>query len=127
LRAHYGEITGLGADIVAIGTGNERYAAAFIREEHIPFTVLVDDDARAADVASVRSVGWLAMLHPRTWHATVETWRRGHRAHKAGARVTQLGATLVLGPGDRVRYEHLDRDSTDHAPVPEVLAALRDT
>jgi peroxiredoxin len=126
LRAHYGEITGLGADVVAIGTGNERYAAAFIREENIPFTVLVDDDARAAGAASLRSVGWLAMLHPRTWRATVETWRRGHRVHKAGARVTQLGATFVLGRGDRVRYEHLDRDSTDHAPVAEVLAALRE-
>jgi peroxiredoxin len=126
LRAHYGEITGLGAGVVAIGTGNERYAAAFIREENIPFTVLVDDDARAADAASLRSVGWLAMLHPRTWRATVETWRRGHRVHKAGARVTQLGATFVLGRGDRVRYEHLDRDSTDHAPLAEVLAALRE-
>ncbi len=126
MRAHYGEITGLGADVVAIGTGNERYAAAFIREENIPFTVLVDDDARAADAASLCSVGWLAMLHPRTWRATVETWRRGHRVHKAGARVTQLGATFVLGRGDRVRYEHLDRDSTDHAPVAEVLAALRE-
>jgi peroxiredoxin len=126
LRAHYREITGLGADVVAIGTGNERYAAAFIREENIPFTVLVDDDARAAGAASLRSVGWLAMLHPRTWRATVETWRRGHRVHKAGARVTQLGATFVLGRGDRVRYEHLDRDSTDHAPVAEVLAALRE-
>jgi peroxiredoxin len=126
LRAHYGEITGIGADVVAIGTGNERYAAAFIREENIPFTVLVDDDARAAGAASLRDVGWLAMLHPRTWRATVETWRRGHRVHKAGARVTQLGATFVLGPGDRVRYEHLDRDSTDHAPVAEVLAALRE-
>ena len=126
MRAHYGEITGLGADVVAIGTGNERYAAAFVREENIPFTVLVDDDARAAGAASLRSVGWLAMLHPRTWRATVETWRRGHRVHKAGARVTQLGATFVLGRGDRVRYEHLDRDSTDHAPVAEVLAALRE-
>jgi peroxiredoxin len=127
LRAHYGEITGLGADILAIGTGNERYAATFVREENIPYTVLVDDDARAAGAASLPSLGWPAMLHPRTWRATVETWRRGHRVHKAGARVTQLGATFVVGPGDRVRYEHLDRDSTDHAPVAEVLAALRET
>jgi peroxiredoxin len=126
LRERYGEITGLGADLCAIGTGNERYAATFVREEHIPFTVLVDDDARAANAASVRSVGWPALLHPRTWRASVETWRRGHRVHKSGARVTQLGATFVLGPGDRVRYEHLDRESTDHAPVSEVLAALRE-
>jgi hypothetical protein len=38
--------------------------------------------------------------------------------------VTQLGATFVVGPGDVVAYAHLDRDSTDHAPLDEVLAHL---
>ena len=28
---------------------------------------------------------------------------------------------------DRVRYEHLDADSTDHAPIDAVVAALRET
>ncbi len=35
-----------------------------------------------------------------------------------------FGATFVIGPGDVVRYTHIDRDSTDHAPLDEVLAAL---
>ena len=48
---------------------------------------------------------------------------RGARIHKAGKRVTQLGATFVIGPGDQVRYSHVDTDSTDHAPVPEIFAA----
>jgi len=43
---------------------------------------------------------------------------------KSGKRVTQLGATFVLGPGDLVRYEHVDVHSADHAPLTEVLAAL---
>jgi hypothetical protein len=30
----------------------------------------------------------------------------------------------VLGPGDAVRYAHVDADSTDHAAIPEVLAAV---
>jgi hypothetical protein len=30
---------------------------------------------------------------------------------------------VVLGPGDHVRYSHVDADSTDHASVPEILAA----
>ena len=38
--------------------------------------------------------------------------------------MTQLGATFVLGPGEQVRYSHVDADSTDHAPVPEILAAV---
>jgi hypothetical protein len=39
--------------------------------------------------------------------------------------VRQIGATFVIGAGDRVRYEHLDTDSTDHARIEEVVAALR--
>jgi hypothetical protein len=38
--------------------------------------------------------------------------------------VRQIGATFVIGAGDRVRYEHLDIDSTDHARIEEVVAAL---
>jgi peroxiredoxin len=126
LRDHHDEITGLGAEVVAIGTGDRRYCEAFVREEQLPFLVLVDDDAVAAHAASVRTLGWFGLLHPRSWKATRETSKRGYHVHKAGKRVKQIGATFVLGPGDRIRYGHLDADSTDHAPLPEVLGALRD-
>lgn len=125
MREHYDEITSLGADVVAIGTGDLHYADAFVREEQIPFLVLVDDDATAARAASLRTASWYQLLHPRTWKATRETSKRGYHVHKAGARVRQIGATFVIGAGDRVRYEHLDADSTDHASVDEVLATLR--
>ena len=117
---------GLGADIVAIGTGDRRYAEAFVRDEQIPFLVLVDDDALAAHAASVETLNWSQLLHPRTWKATRETSKRGHHVHKAGKRVRQIGATFVLGAGDRIRYEHIDVDSTDHADIDEVIAALLD-
>lgn len=126
MRECYDEITGLGADIVAIGTGDRRYAEAFVREERIPYLVLVDDAAEAAQAASLRTLSWLQLLHPRTWKATRETSKRGFHVHKAGTRVRQIGATFVIGAGDRVRYEHLDADSTDHAPIEEVVAALRE-
>ena len=124
MRERYEEITSLGADIVAVGTGDRRYAEAFVREERIPFLVLVDDDASAAHAASLRTLNWLQLVHPRTWKATREASRRGHHVHRAGKRVRQIGATFVIGAGARVRYEHMDADSTDHADVDEVLAAL---
>jgi peroxiredoxin len=126
LREHHEEITGLGAEIVAVGTGDRGYAEAFVRDERIPFPVLVDDDAVAAQAASLRTLNWFQLLHPRTWRATRETSKRGHHVHKSGKRVKQIGATFVIGAGDRIRYEHLDVDSTDHAPVEEVVAALRE-
>ena len=126
MRERYDEITGLGADVVAVGTGDQRYAAAFVRDERIPFRVLVDDDAQAAHAASLRTLNWFQLLHPRTWAATRATSRRGHHVHKAGKRVKQIGATFVVGAGDRLRYAHQDADSTDHANIDEVLAVLRD-
>jgi len=126
LREHHEEITGLGADIVAIGTGDRRYAEAFVRDERIPFPVLVDDDGVAAQAAALRTLNWFQLLHPRTWKATRETSKRGHHVHKAGRRVRQIGATFVIGTGDQVRYEHLDVDSTDHARIEEVVATLRE-
>jgi peroxiredoxin len=125
LGEHYAEIQALGADLVAIGTGNERYAAAFVKDEKIPYLVLVDDDARAANAAAVHKSSFIGLFHPKTWKATVETWKRGHRIHKAGARVTQMGATFVLGPGATIRYAHIDDDGTDHAPIDTVLDVLR--
>lgn len=124
IGARAAEVRARGADIVAIGTGNARYARAFVEDESIPYRVLVDDDASAARAAAVRSTSFLRMFHPRTWAATREAWRRGFRIHRAGPRVTQLGATFVIGPGPRLLYEHIDADSTDHAPLEAVLAAL---
>jgi peroxiredoxin len=124
LRDRYDELTAHGVDLVAIGTGDRRYAAAFVRDEQIPFLVLVDDDAEAARAASVKVASWYRLLHPSSWKASYEAWKRGARIHKAGKRVTQLGATFVIGPGDHLRYSHVDADSVDHAPVPDILAAV---
>ena len=124
LRERNDEIISLGARIVAIGTGDQRYADAFVRDEQIPFLVLVDDTAAAAEAASLRTLNWFQLLHPRTWKATRETSKRGHHVHKSGKRVKQIGATFVIGAGDRVRFEHLDADSTDHAPIEAVITSL---
>jgi peroxiredoxin len=125
VRDHYPEIRGLDAEVVAIGTGDRRYAERFVADEHIPFPVLVDDHADAANAAAVRKVAFLRLLfNPASWPGTVRARRAGHRIHTAGKRVTQLGATVVVGPGEWVRYEHIDEHSADHAPLDDVFAVL---
>jgi peroxiredoxin len=125
LRDRDGEISGLGGRIVAIGTGDRQYAEAFVRDERIPFLVLVDDDASAAQAASVRTLNWFQLLHPRTWKATRATSKRGFHVHKAGKRVRQIGATFVVGVDGELLYEHMDTDSTDHANIEDVVDTLR--
>ena len=128
MRGSYDEIRSRGAEVVAVGTGSVRHAAAFVADESVPFPVLVDDDARAARAASVRRVGFFRLLTDRRSRAGAKRAREaGHRIHKVGRRVTQLGATFVIGPGEQLLYEHVDDHSADHAPLDQVLAALPTT
>jgi peroxiredoxin len=111
LRDYYDEVTAAGAEVVAVGTGDARYAAAFVAEERVPFPVLVDDEGAAATAAAVHKVNFLTLLFDP-------------RSMKGGRRVNQLGATFVLGPGSVVRYAHVDAHTADHAPLADVLAVL---
>lgn len=124
MRDAHDKILAAGAGIVAIGTGNAKHARHFVEEENIPFPVLVDDDAEAAHAASVKRGSTWNVLGPKTYGDSFRTWRRGHKIHMAGKRVFQLGATFVVGPGDTIRYEHIDQTTVDHAPLDEVFAAL---
>ena len=125
MRGHYGEIADAGAEVVAVGTGDVRYAQAFVADEQVPFPVLVDDDAEAASAATVRKVNFLTLLFdPRSIKGARHAHQAGYRVKKSGRRVTQLGATFVIGPGSTVRYAHVDAHTADHAPLGAVLAAL---
>ncbi len=125
MRDRYDEIRALGGQVVAIGTGNKAYAADFVESDRIPFMVLVDDDAAAARAAAMPRVNAFRLLFDRRSLAgSRRAHRAGFRVGRPGARVNQLGATFVLGPGDDVRYEHVDEHTADHAPIDEVLAAL---
>jgi peroxiredoxin len=125
LREHYDKITAAGADVVAVGTGDERYASVFVAEEAIPYPVLVDDQGEAANAASVRKVSFPKLLFdPRSMSGAMRAHRAGYRVRKSGKRVTQLGATFVIGPGPVLRYQHVDEHTADHAPLDEVVATV---
>jgi len=125
LRGHYEQISGAGAEVVAIGTGDVRHAKAFVADEGVAFPVLVDDAGDAARAAAVTKVNFLQLLFdPRSFKGALEAHRQGYRIRKSGRRVTQLGATFVIGPGSDVRYAHVDAHTADHAPLDEVLAVI---
>lgn len=126
MRRDHATISGLGAEIVAIGTGDARYARAFIEEEEIPFPVVLDEDGEAADLAKVKKGNAAQILGPKAMRSALKAFSKGHRQKaKLGRRPTQLGATFVIGPSDVLRYEHLDDHVGDHAPIEDVIAALK--
>ena len=125
MRDAYDRVREAGGEGVAVGTGNPTMARAFVDDYAIPYPVLIDADARAARAASVRSASLLGMFTPASYAGTARAWQAGHRIGRAGRRVTQLGSTFVLGPGPALVYEHRDAHSADHAPLDDVIDALR--
>jgi peroxiredoxin len=125
LRDAYGEVQRVGAEVVAIGTGNATFARAFVEDYRIPYPVLIDAEARAARIASIERISFVRMFHPASYAGTVRAWRAGHRIGASGKRVDQLGSSFVVGPGPTLFYEHRDAHSADHAPLDELLGALR--
>lgn len=117
----------MGADVVAVGTGDQRYARAFVADEDVPYPVLVDDEGSAARAAAVKKVNFFTLLFdPRSVRGALKARRDGFRIKKSGRSVNQLGATFVIGPGSTMRYSHVDVHTADHAPLEDVLAALPD-
>jgi peroxiredoxin len=126
LRERYDEIQGLGGDVIAIGTGSVKYAVSFVDDEHVPFPVLVDDHSHAAKAAQVKRVNFGVLLFDKRSRAGAKAAHdAGHRIHWPGKRTNQLGATFVIGPGNTVLYEHIDEHTADHAPLDDVIGALR--
>ncbi len=109
--------------VVAVGTGGKRYAKAFIEDESFPFPVLLDEDGAAADIVGTDSIGATTYLSPTAIGAGLKSFAKGHRQKKTGRRPLQLGATLVIGPGNELLYADYEDYAGDHAPLEDVLAA----
>jgi hypothetical protein len=110
--------------VTAIGTGGRRYAEAFVEDESVPFDVLLDEEGVAADIVELNSLGAAALIRPDAWLAGARSLAGGNRQHNTGRRPNQLGATLVMAPGDDLLYIDKESYAGDHADLDEVLVVL---
>ena len=90
----------------------------------MPFPVLLDEEGEAADIVEMNRLGATALIRPDALLAAGRSLAAGHRQKKLGRRPTQLGATLVMGPGDELLYLDKEDFAGDHADLDEVLAVL---
>lgn len=91
----------------------------------MPFDVLLDEDGAAAGVVMLKTASLRTLVSPRQLLAGLRSKRAGHRQQNAGRRPLQLGATLVIGPGNVLRYADYEDFAGDHADIDEVIAAIR--
>jgi len=115
-----------GSGVTAIGTGGRRYAQAFIEDESFPFPVLLDGDGEAADIVDTNRMSIATLARPDALFAGARSLAGGNRQRKTGRRPTQLGATLVMAPGDELLYFERENFPGDHANLDDVLAVLNE-
>ena len=112
--------------MTAIGTGDSRYANAFIEDEAVPFKVLLDEDGIAADIVETNNLGATSLIRPDALFASARSLVGGNRQRRLGRRPTQLGATLIMAPGDELLYIDKESFAGDHADLDEVIQNLAD-
>jgi len=97
---------------------------AFIEDEQVPFEVLLDEDGSAAEIVGTNRLGVKSLVSPRALSAAARSLAGGNTQKKSGRRPFQLGATLVIGPGDELLYADFEDFAGDHADLDEILAVL---
>lgn len=91
----------------------------------MPFPVLLDEEGRAAEIIGTGTLGVASVLRPDAIAAGMRSFARGNRQRNVGRRPLQLGATIVIGPGDEILFEDREAYAGDHADIDAVLAALQ--
>jgi hypothetical protein len=91
----------------------------------VPFPVLLDEEGEAAGIAGTNTMGVTTLLKPKAYTTAVKSLAAGNRQTKTGKRPLQLGATFVIAPGDKLVYADFEDFAGDHAPLDDVLEALR--
>lgn len=125
LQEDVGRIREAGGDIVAIGMGTPAHAADFRRSSGIEFQLLVAPDTSVHRAAGLAGGDWMKVLGPRAWPSIVRATRKGYRAKRTGADMSQLGGTFVIDTEGAVVWEHRARHSGDNSSSAEIVAALR--
>lgn len=124
LQQDIGRIRGAGGDVVAIGMGTPAHAADFRRSSGIDFELLVAPDASLHQAAGLAGGSWMKVLGPRAWPSVVRVTRKGHRAKRTGADMSQLGGTFVIDTDGGVVWEHRAVHSGDNSSSDDIVAAL---
>ena len=86
--------------------------------------MLLDENGVAAEIVGTNSLGVRSLAKTSAWTAGARSLKGGHRPHSTGRRPFQLGATLIIGPGDRLHYDDYEEHVGDHADLNEILEVL---
>jgi len=100
------------------------YARVFREETGITFPLLVDSERIAYKAAELKSGNLFHIFRRENAEARARAKAGGFKQHRLGNNPFQLGASFILGPGNRDLFVHLNRTFGDDADPNALLRAL---
>jgi hypothetical protein len=122
LRDIKGELDGAGVALVAIGSGSPEGAAHFAKKLRFSGEMYVNQDLGAYKAFRLER-GLLETLGPTSLIRGIQAMKKGFRQGRTDGDLWQQGGVFVLGPGNRLLFQHRNAFAGDHADLDAVLSA----
>lgn len=123
LRGHLDAIRAKGAELVVVGNGTAKMAAAFKKEFGVDIPLLVDPGLKAYNAAGLKR-GVFTVLSPAVLARGARTLANGFTQGPMQGDAFQQGGAFVLEKGGAVRYAFVSDAAGHHPPPEELVAAL---
>jgi len=115
------------ANLVLIGQGSPRQAAAFRRRQGIQLPVLTDEELASYRAAGAKVAGVRDLFNPMVVAKGAMTGVREKAIQtRTQGDAAQLGGALVIAPDGRITWAHMSTDAGDNASPEEILAAVKE-
>ncbi len=110
-----------GIALAAIGSGSPDQAAAFVEQTGFAGEMYVSRSL-AAYRAFRLARGFWRSLGPASIFRSIQAMKAGFRQGSCAGDPWQQGGLFLIGPGEKLVFEHRDRFAGDHADLEHALA-----
>jgi hypothetical protein len=117
-----GKLDEAGIPLVAIGSGSPGGARHFIEKLHFTGEMYVNQDLSAYRAFKLERGFWKT-LGPASLIRGIQAMREGFRQGRMDGDNWQQGGIFVMGPGNKLIFQHRNKFAGDHADLDAVLAA----
>lgn len=120
------EIRAAGGDAVSVFQYRAEPTRNFCRERGVSLDCLGDPEREAYSAVGLEEGSLKEYVGPQLVKGFVRAARTGALpGDPGGGAVSQRPGTFVVGRDGKVVMAHYNRDSSDNAPIEEILAAVR--
>lgn len=114
------QLEGTGVEIVVIGSSTPAQAKTFAKNFGFTGEIYVNEDLSAYKAFDLKR-GFFRTLGIRSISRGFKVMGQGFRQGRHAGDLWQQGGIFVMGPGNRVAFQHVDRFAGDHADTATVV------